>query len=162
LRLSKGDLRMLATPNTFSLTAGRAEGGAALTAFDGALLDAGLGNLNLIKVSSIVPPGARLVALPNIPPGSLVPVAYGTIVSNVEGEVISAGVAVGLTGDTFGMIMEHAGRCRRRETEEVLERMVFEAVERRGMKVKEYMVKAVEHTVVRCGCVFAAVALWYD
>ncbi|NPV71555.1 MAG: arginine decarboxylase, pyruvoyl-dependent [Firmicutes bacterium] len=153
---------MLITPTTFSLTAGRAEGGTPLTAFDAALLDAGLGNLNLLKVSSIVPPGARLVETPAVPPGSLVPVAYGTITSQDPGQVISAGVAVGLTGHTFGMIMEYSGRRPKEEVEALLERMVHESLERRGLKATEYYVRAVEHTVARCGSVFAAVLLWYD
>ena len=45
-------------------TAGRAEGGTPLNAFDNALLAAGIGNINLIKVSSILPPGVELIALP--------------------------------------------------------------------------------------------------
>ncbi len=153
---------MLPTPNTFSPAAGHAEGGTPLTAFDAALLDAGLGNLNLLKVSSVIPPGARLCPLPRIAPGSLVPVAYGSITSTVEGEIISAGVAAGLSGNTFGMIMEYSGCCPRLETEAILERMVRESFERRGLKMESFVVKSVEHKVVHCGCAFAAVALWYD
>ena len=40
-------------------TAGRAEGGTTLNAFDNALLAAGIGNINLIKVSSILPLTSR-------------------------------------------------------------------------------------------------------
>jgi arginine decarboxylase len=51
-------------------TAGIAEGSTPLNAFDNALLAAGIGNVNLIKVSSILPPGIELVALPRIKPGT--------------------------------------------------------------------------------------------
>ena len=37
-------------------TVGHAEGGTPLNAFDNALLAAGIGNINLVKVSSIIPP----------------------------------------------------------------------------------------------------------
>lgn len=153
---------MLPTPNTFSLAAGHSEGGARLTAFDAALLDAGLGNLNLLKVSSVIPPGARLVPVPAIAPGSLAPVAYGAVTSVIEGEIISAGVAVGLSRDTFGMIMEYSGCCPRHQTEAILEEMLRQSFDRRGLDLDSAMVKAVEHKVIRCGCAFAAVALWYE
>ena len=52
-----------------SVTAGTAEGGTTLNAFDNALLVAGIGNVNLIKVSSIVPPDVDIVELPPIKPG---------------------------------------------------------------------------------------------
>jgi pyruvoyl-dependent arginine decarboxylase len=52
------------------LVAGKAEGGTPLNAFDNALLDAGIGDVNLIKVSSIIPPGAEVVMeKPNLPKG---------------------------------------------------------------------------------------------
>lgn len=154
--------RLLPTPNTFSLATGHSEGGAPLTAFDAALLEAGLGNLNLLKVSSVIPAGARPVPVPRITPGSLVPVAYGTITSVVEGEIISAGVAAALSPDAFGMIMEYSGRCPRLETEAILKEMARESFERRGLRIGSLMVESVEHQVIRCGCVFAAVALWRD
>ena len=48
-----------------SITSGKAEGPTILNAFDNALLDAGIGDVNLIKVSSILPTGAEIVELPN-------------------------------------------------------------------------------------------------
>ena len=50
------------TPNRLWLAAGAAEGTTELNAFDNALLDGGIGNLNLIKVSSVVPAGGRVLA----------------------------------------------------------------------------------------------------
>ena len=38
-----------------AITSGKAEGPSKLNAFDNALLDAGIGDVNLIKVSSILP-----------------------------------------------------------------------------------------------------------
>src|SRR5688500_13102541 len=42
-------------------TAGHSEGGTTLNAFDNALLVAGIGNINLIKVSSILPPEVAVI-----------------------------------------------------------------------------------------------------
>jgi arginine decarboxylase len=93
---------MLPLPKKYFVTAASAEGKTKLTAFDNALLGARIGNVNLLRVSSILPPGAIHTPELSIPPGSLVPVAYGSIVSDTPGEKIAAAVAVGLAEDSFG------------------------------------------------------------
>ena len=50
---------MLPTPKKFKIVAAAAEGTHKLTAFDNALLDAGIGNVNLVRISSILPPSAQ-------------------------------------------------------------------------------------------------------
>ena len=80
-------------------TAGHAEGGTTLNAFDNALLAAGIGNINLIKVSSIVPPDVSIIELPKLKPGALVPTAYAAITSEVPGETITAAVGYALPDD---------------------------------------------------------------
>ncbi|MBO8129238.1 MAG: arginine decarboxylase, pyruvoyl-dependent [Peptococcaceae bacterium] len=153
---------MLPTPKKFTMVAGSGEGNTALTAFDSALLNAGVGNLNLIKVSSILPPKAEYRAELQIPPGSLVPTAYGTIYSQNPGEIISAAVAVGIPeGDTFGVIMECAGIYRKEEIEEHIKNMVNEAFKIRNLALKEVKVCAAEHEVICCGSAFAGVILWF-
>lgn len=47
---------MLQTPKKYFVTAGSAEGNNQLNAFDHALLKSGIGNLNLLRVTSILPP----------------------------------------------------------------------------------------------------------
>ena len=151
---------MLPTPKRFTLCAGAAEGSHKLNAFDNALLEAGIGNLNLLKVSSILPPGAQYVEKLQMPPGSLIPTAYGSIVSDQAGELISAAVGVGLGKDTFGVIMEYSGKCSRVQAEDMIEEMVREAFRTRKLQLLRLMVKGVEHTVSQAGCAFAGVALW--
>ena len=94
-------------------TAGTAEGSTPLNAFDNALLAAGIGNINLIKVSSILPPGVELVPLPRIKPGALVPTAYAAMTSEVPGEVVAAAVGWARPIDPAknGVIMEYQGGC---------------------------------------------------
>ncbi len=154
---------MLPTPRRYSLVAASAEGEHELTAFDKALLNAGIGNVNLIRVSSILPPGSVYESRLDIPPGSLVPIAYGTLICAETGAHIAAAVAVGIGAEAgdFGVIMEFAGHCGRQDAERCVREMVTEAFQHRGMKLAEIKVAAAEHHVVTCGCVFAAVPLWY-
>jgi arginine decarboxylase len=154
---------LLATPNRFTLVTGFGEGKTKLNAFDAALLASGLGNLNLIKVSSILPPGAKYQRKLEIPFGSLVPTAYGSISSIEPGELIAAAVAVGIpVADTFGVIMETSDFCSKSEIEERITEMVIEAFTLRNIEYQEIKVCAVEHQVTHCGAVFAGLALWYD
>lgn len=152
---------VLATPDIYSLVAGNGEGSVPLVAFDGALLAAGVGNLNLLKVSSILPPGASYVERISIPPGSLVPIAYGSICSHVPGEVISAAVAIGIPPSGYGVIMEYSGLVSGEEAEESVSRMVTEALAVRRLVASQLIVKSTELRVVSSGCAFAGVVLWY-
>lgn len=152
---------MLPTPKKFTLVAGGAEGPSLLNAFDNALLVAGVGNLNLIKVSSILPPGAQEVEVLDVPPGSLLPIAYGSAVSDEPGTRVAAAVAVGLSPNTFGVIMEYGGRCTKEEAEAEVRRRVEEAFKHRGLPLVGIRSIAAEHVVERAGCAFAGCALWY-
>ncbi|MDA8192390.1 MAG: arginine decarboxylase, pyruvoyl-dependent [Thermaerobacter sp.] len=153
---------MLATPKKYTLMAGSAEGPTRLNAFDNALLAAGIGNVNLLRVSSILPPNATEVARLDVQPGALVPTAYGTITSDAPGELIAAAVAVGVGAtDDYGVIMEFSGRCGRQEAEERVAEMARAAFRQRGRELERVLVRGVEHRVGETGCAFAAVALWY-
>ncbi len=149
-------------PRKFTVLAGSAEGPTRLNAFDNALLHAGIGNLNLVRVSSILPPGAREEAEFYAEPGSLIPTAYGTITSEEPGQTISAAVAVALGGpDEYGVIMEFSGHCSREDAQHTVEQMARDAFKARGRQIERVIVRAVEHRVISIGCALAAVALWY-
>ncbi|AEF93920.1 Pyruvoyl-dependent arginine decarboxylase [Desulfotomaculum nigrificans CO-1-SRB] len=152
---------MLPTPKKYFLTAAAAEGRSRLTAFDNALLNARIGNLNLIRVSSILPPDVELDNNLDIPPGSLVPTAYGSIISDIPGELIAAAVAVGISEDSYGVIMEFSGKCSKEEAEDTVTAMVREAFEVRRKQLKEIKVAVVDHRVEKTGCCLAAIPLWY-
>ena len=153
---------MLPMPTKFNLVAGSSEGSTLLNAFDGALLAAGAGNLNLVRVSSVLPPDAVYDESLYIPPGNLVPAAYGSIDSDESGSVISAAVGVGIPDDgSFGMIMEVSGKFDRNVAEKQIRNMVNEAFKMRNKTLAEIKVKAIEHKVEKIGCVFAGVLLWY-
>ncbi len=152
---------MLPLPKKYFLTAASCEGESELTAFDGALLKARVGNTNLLKVSSILPPGCEYDPDLLIPPGSLLPIAFGRIISTKQGDLIAAAVGVGILKDSFGVIMEFASRCSKTEAETQVSKMVEEAFRVRGLHLDEIKVAATEHVVDKIGCAFAAVPLWY-
>ncbi len=152
---------MQLVPTKFFLVAGRGEGGTPLNAFDAALRAAGVGHLNLLKVTSILPPGARHVPSLAIPAGSLVPAAYGYLTAAAPGKKIAAAVGVGVSTGSYGVVMEFEGFCGSREAEEAVARMVEEGFRERGLVLKEVLVRAVEHEVKRIGSVFAGVIFWY-
>ena len=149
------------TPNALWVTAGAAEGTTELNAFDNALLAARIGNLNLIKVSSIVPEGAVFLQdPPAMVAGSLVPTVYSVTYSDTAGETICAAVGIGIGKDSHGLIFEHHGTSRE-VTERVVGGMVEEAFARRGLPLERLTVRVAEHRVERVGCAVAAVVLWW-
>lgn len=153
---------MLPIPVRFTLGAGQGEAATPLNAFDAALLAAGMGNLNLLRVSSILPPGAVQSEQLDIPHGMLVPTAYATIASQQAGQQIAAAVAVGIPADNgCGVIMECSDYCSKEALEERIIGMVQAAFVMRERPLREIQLIAIEHTVDKCGSVFAGVALWY-
>lgn len=150
-----------AQPQRFMIVASAAEANHALTAFDAALLNAGLGNVNLVRLSSILPPGCREEENGiDFPPGSFVPTAYGTFSSEVKGEHIAAAVGIGFTAGSFGVIMEHAGYCSAGAARNKVEAMIEEAFLNRGLILNGLKIRTVEHKVEKAGAVLAVVALW--
>ncbi|MDD5638709.1 MAG: pyruvoyl-dependent arginine decarboxylase [Candidatus Pacebacteria bacterium] len=106
-------------PTKIILTSGIGIGSSKLTAFDNALLNIGIGNFNLLSVSSIIPPKAKIIyltkdnrekILPKI--GSIIPTVYTCVYEEKVSERIVAMLAPGLPKnyeDHNGVIFEFAG-----------------------------------------------------
>ncbi len=156
---------MVQTPNIYSLVRGAAEGRTRLNAFDKALLEAGVGDTNLMRMSSILPPGAEQVKVSEmvLPKGGLVPLAYATIDGTTPGQMISAAIAVGIPEDDSeqGVIMEFEDHAELKTVEAIVQQMVVDGFEYRNRKLKEIKSFGIEHKVETCGAVFAAAVLWY-
>jgi arginine decarboxylase len=150
------------TPTQYFLVSGASDGTTPLNAFDGALLQAGIGNTNIVKMSSIVPPHCERISPIALPPGALVPAAYASLTSDVPGEVISAGVALALPHDKErnGLIMEYSAKGDRAKIEETVRNMAVEGMRVRGWEIKELKSIAVEYKVKKVGAVLAAIVLW--
>jgi arginine decarboxylase len=153
---------IIKTPTHYFLVSGASEGFTPLNAFDGALLRAGIGDTNLVKMSSIVPPRCQQISPVPLPPGALVPTAYASITSEVPGEIIASGVAVALPKEPHypGLIMEYSARGSKTEIEEKVRRMALEGMKLRQREIKELKSIAVEHRVQMAGATLAAVVLW--
>jgi arginine decarboxylase len=151
-----------ATPNCIWPTSGDAEGCTELNAFDNALLKAGIGNLNLVKLSSIVPADITLLtARPEgLIEGDLTPTVYTYRISDTPGDVVAAAVGIGLRKDGHGMIFENTGGSED-AVRDTVERMVREGFAQRGLQLDELMIFSSSHKVERIGCALAAVVLWW-
>ncbi len=144
--------------NHLYLVAGSGEGETPLNAFDRALLEAGIGDVNLVKVSSIVPPGWEVVKdRPTFRPGSLVPVVYIERTSHEAGQKIAVALAVGQGEDGFGVIMECEGSSGS-EAEAMAVEMVRRAFQYRKKELMKVLTISAEHIVHKCGAVVAACA----
>lgn len=153
---------IIKTPTKYFFVTGYSDGHSPLNAFDGALLNSGIGNLNLVKMSSIIPPHCTRISACPIPPGSLVPVAYASINSDMEGEYIAAGVAAAFSTDPDypGLIMEYSARGRSEDVEAIVRHMAEQGMFLRKQKVREIQSVSVEYRVKTVGAAFAGVVLW--
>lgn len=156
---------MVQTPNIYCLVKGAAEGRTRLNAFDEALLKAGVGDTNLVRMSSILPPAAKEISVNELvlPKGGLIPLAYGSIDSTTPGQLISTAIGIGIPEDDSepGVIMEFEDHSPLDTVEAIVRQMVVDAFEYRNRKLKEIKSIGIEHKVERCGAVFAAAVLWY-
>lgn len=150
---------MYERPTKVCLVWGAGEGHSELTAFDNALLKAGIGHLNLIAVTSIFPEGAELSPLPDIPTGTLTPTVYAKIVSETPGEVVSACIGVGVT-PRGGVLMEAHGPWSASQIEQRVSRMVEEGMRVRGHSTYDLHFATAEHRVEKIGSAVAAAVLW--
>jgi len=140
-----------------SITSGKAEGPTKLNAFDNALLDAGIGDVNLIKVSSIIPTGTEIVELPQFSAGKMVNTVLSHVSSSREGDQLCAVIAVAIS-DELGCVVEHGGINQDPEKVkgEALD-MVNTMMQVRGLEIKDIIVKCQEHQVKNQGAAISAV-----
>lgn len=146
----------------FFLGAGSADAATRLNAFDHALLEAGVGDVNLVRLSSILPPSCTQVERFQLPYGALVPVAYADMMSSETGAWISAAIAIGVPLDPSmpGLIMEHHGFGRLEATQATVREMAIRGMQYRNREIKEVLMIGAEHQVIEHGAAFAGVVLW--
>lgn len=130
-----------------------------LNAFDAALVSAGIGQCNLVPVTSIIPIGAVHVREARILPGTVTFV----VLAHTEGcadETLSAAVAWGMTSAGYGMVFEVAGRADRAEVERQARDGLNGMARPRRVSLKDIEVRAESLVVERgFGSVVAALVL---
>lgn len=100
-------------PSKVFLTKGVGKSKDQLTSFELALRDAGIEPFNLVTVSSIFPPGAKLVSrkegLKHLNHGQVVFVVMSRIASNEPNRLLAASVGLAKPSDksTYGYLSEH-------------------------------------------------------
>lgn len=140
-----------------AIVSGKDEGPTKLNAFDNALSDAGIGDVNLIKVSSMLGPKTEIVDLPAFEPGSMVNCVLSEVTSDVAGEEITAVVGVAI-GDELGCAVEACGRDE--NPDDLIaqaEEMVTYMMDRRGVEIRDLIVKSSTATVEKIASVVASV-----
>jgi len=140
-----------------AIVSGKDEGPTKLNAFDNALTGAGIGDVNLIKVSSMLAGNAEIVDLPTLKPGSMVNCVLSEITSDVPGEKITAVVALAI-GEELGCVVETTGR--NQKLEDLIDEakfMVKYMMDTRGVEIKELIVEPSTTTVKNIASVIASV-----
>lgn len=99
-------------PKKIFFTNGVGKGYDQLTSFEVALRDAGIAPYNLVAVSSIFPPGARIIpkekGLKHLKPGQVVFVVMARLGSNEPNRLLAASIGCAIPADkkTYGYLSE--------------------------------------------------------
>ena len=145
-----------------AIVSGKAEGPTKLNAFDNALSEAGIGDVNLIKVSSMLGPNTELIPLPKLKPGAMVNCVLSEVTSKKKGNIINACVAVAI-GDRLCCVVETTGINDKEDgiKEEAIN-MVQYMMNKRNVEIKDLIVETSTHTVENKGSVIASVVYIND
>ena len=139
-----------------SLTKGASEGPTKLNAFDNALLEAKIGNVNLIPVSSMLPPNTQLVEMPELEPGEMVNCVLSHQYSDNPGDEISAVIAF-CQAKEMGCVVEANGINKPlSELKNEAKFMANYMMEKRELEIIDYKEIIQTHTVVERASVVAA------
>jgi arginine decarboxylase len=153
---------MLPIPTKFFVTSGKAISKVSdLNAFDLALLRAGIGEQNLVSVSSILPVGIKQVEKRALPMGAI---TYCVLAQQRggEGEMISAGIAYAFRKDGLGgYVAEGHMHGTQKSLKEVLRWKMEEMAKLRGVELEKINFKTEElaipmdhYGVCLAACVF--------
>ena len=140
-----------------AIVSGKDEGPTKLNAFDNALSDAGIGDVNLIKVSSMLSADAEIQKLPKLKAGAMVNCVLSEVTSDNPGDVITAVIAVAI-GNELGCVVETTGI--NKDTDELIgkaEEMVRYMMEKRDVAIRELHVEFSTTTVKNIASAIASV-----
>ena len=131
---------LLSDKMRIAIVSGKDEGPTKLNTFDNALSDAGIGDVNLIKVSSMLAGKTKITHLPKLKAGAMVNCVLSEVTSDVAGEEITAVIAVAI-GDELGCVVETNGRDKNPdELADEARQMVEYMMEKRGVEIKNLIV----------------------
>lgn len=140
-----------------AIVSGKDEGPTRLNAFDNALSDAGIGDVNLIKVSSMLSGNAEIIELEKLKPGSMINCVLSNVTSDNPGDTIIAVVAVAI-GEELGCVVETTGI--NKEKQDIIDEAIFMVkymMEKREVEIKDLIVEESSTTVKNIASVVASV-----
>ena len=145
-----------------AIVSGNSEGPTELNAFDNALYEAEIGDVNLIKVSSMLEANTKVEKLPKLKAGSMVNCVLSSLTSKNKGDELVACIAVAI-GEELGCVVETNGINQNPEDvkSEAIE-MVEYMMNKRGVEINELIVEEAHHTVDEIGSAIAAVIYLRD
>ncbi len=145
-----------------AIVSGKDEGPTKLNAFDNALSDAGIGDVNLIKVSSMLAGETEIETLPKLKAGAMVNCVLSEITSDNPGDEITAVVAVAI-GKELGCVVETTGINKNPdELIDEAERMVKYMMEKRNVEIQELIIEPSTTTVENIASVISSVVYLND
>ena len=130
-----------------AIVTGHDEGPTKLNAFDNALSNAGIGDVNLIKVSSMLASNTQICELPKLKAGAMVNCVLSEVTSDNPGDEIIAVIAVAI-GEELGCVVETTGI--NKDIDELTDEakdMVTYMMDKRGVEIKELIVEYSATTV---------------
>ncbi len=139
---------------------GKSEGATLVSAFDRALIQAGIHNFNLIPLSSVIPLGAMVhevgsyKSCPRV--GDILYVVISSFSSNRPGIQISAGLGW-VQVEEGGLFFESKGECSPEDCEEEIKKGLGEMMSARGWS-GEMKMKVITHEVKEIANVTVAAA----
>ena len=130
-----------------AIVSGHDEGPTKLNAFDNALSNAGIGDVNLIKVSSMLASNTEICELPKLKAGAMVNCVLSELTSDNPGDEIIAVIAVAI-GEELGCVVETTGI--NKDNDEIINEakdMVKYMMEKRDVEIKDLIVEYSTATV---------------
>lgn len=153
----------------WQIVKGKGVGRSLIDAFDDALYNAGIGNFNLVKVSSIIPADCKKgkIDFRSIPDGSILYIAYEVgYYAEYDDELVVSTVGVRKPVGYAGIIMEKVDYGKSEErVRKLVKRDLDSAFERRGyegLKIEYDEMESISMGDLdeeEIGCVFTGVAL---
>lgn len=145
-----------------AIVSGKDEGPTKLNAFDNALSKAGIGDVNLIKVSSMLAGNTKIQDLPKLKAGAMVNCVLSEITSDNPGDEITAIVGVAI-GEELGCAVETCGINKDAdELTKEAENMVRYMMDKRNVEIKDMIIETSTTKVENIASAISAVIYLND
>lgn len=116
-----------------------------ISSFDKALVASGLGDYNIVRVSSIIPPNTKQTTDINYKKGSVLFTAYSKNSTNKKELIASAVVAaIPKESNKIGVIMEYSCKSNKQIAIDTAKQLAVDAMRRRGIDKYNIIAKGID------------------